>query len=218
MIKSKQEAKYQDSLPTGRVTEKDSQDVFVGHNRCKYNIDRGQRSDEFTDTMTVKTNDVNGETDIESIFQFDSRPLKYENFLSMTPEVNDQKVAKIVVESLQREGYCVVDGLFTKTCIKKALKDIDKCEKDNKFSSGKLGGGRTSGEEDQQVVNASIRSDKIMWLEGTEKNLKGFTDIVARMDSILWEFNKFLDNSYFINGRTKVSKSCISACFTHHLF
>ncbi|XP_060555021.1 egl nine homolog 1-like isoform X2 [Ruditapes philippinarum] len=112
-------------------------------------------------------------------------------------------IAKFAVNTLNEKGFCVIDGLFTKSQIRNALKDIKICADDEKFSSGKVGGGRTSREQEKQEVIADIRSDKIMWLEGTETDLQGITSIVSKMDSILWEFNKFLNQTYFINGRSK---------------
>lgn len=141
---------------------------------------------------------------------FDTRPYQERFFNKMQCEADAVDIAKLAVDKMNEQGFCVLDGLFSNSQIKKALTDISKCCTDGLLNSGKLEGGITSGDEDKQVVNSEIRSDKIMWVEGTEDNLPGVTNIVSKMDAILWEFNQFFENKYFVNGRTKVS---IYVCF-----
>ncbi|XP_045187620.2 egl nine homolog 1-like [Mercenaria mercenaria] len=191
----------------GMVDGKSNKDGLVKEDFNKGNVNADRNSNQLKGLDKENVHIKNGDN-LEDVTPFDRRPFRSDAFISMQAHANKQDVAKIAVNNLNEKGYCVIDGLFTRNKMKKALKDINKCMEDNRFNSGKLGGGRTSGEHEKQEVNADIRSDKIMWLEGTEEDVKGITSIVSRMDSILWEFNKFLDKKYFINGRTKAMVAC----------
>lgn len=122
----------------------------------------------------------------------------------LRPGTSVDDVARLAVNSMNKHGFCVIDSLFHRKEVRHALKDIETCLASDTFEYGRLAGGRTSSERDKQNINANIRCDKIMWLEGTEHDVPGITNIVARMDEILTEFNTYLENKYFINGRTKV--------------
>ncbi|KAL4238082.1 hypothetical protein ACF0H5_002794 [Mactra antiquata] len=143
------------------------------------------------------------EAETDDGLPFDMRPYKEQQFIQVPCGLSAVDAAKTAVDKMNEQGYCVLDGLFRKSLINKALADIKKAAAADSFSRGKLEGGVTSGDVDKQVVNSGIRSDKIMWIEGTEENLPGLNNIVSKMDEILWEFNRFLKNKYFINGRTK---------------
>lgn len=182
----------------------------LGHNLHDVDVHRKGNCDAIQNrgsntTLEGSVLHTKSEDTSEDGIPFDKRPFKTEVFQHMDVHVTEQNIAKVAVDTLNNKGFCVIDGLFTNRQIKESLNDISKCISENQFTSGKLGGGRTSGKEDEKVVNADIRKDKIMWLEGTEEEFAGITSIIRRMDSVLREFNKFLDTKYYINRRTKVS-------------
>jgi len=135
---------------------------------------------------------------------FDKRPIKDIEFIKSTNEFSAKELAEAAVRHLNKQGFCVFDGLFSKQQIKHAVKDIESCIGSGKLTAGRLEGGRTSGEEEKLVTNANIRSDKILWLEGCEPEVAGIAVIVAKMDEIMANFNQFLGDVYDISGRTKV--------------
>ncbi|WAR18974.1 EGLN1-like protein [Mya arenaria] len=139
---------------------------------------------------------------------FDSRPVKNNDFIHLKPNTIVNEIANIAMNTLNHKGYCVIDGLFAKKHLSNAQTDINKCMDSNRFRAGQLNGGRTSGEEDKLVVNAEIRNDKIMWLEGNEEDMPGICRIVSKMDDIITEMNHFLVNKYDISGRTKAMVAC----------
>ena len=136
---------------------------------------------------------------------FDTRPYSPVKTVHMSTSACFRSIAKLAVEHLDSDGYCVIYGLFTERVINKALKDMHKCEEKGYFQTGKLAGGRTSGEDDKKVVNAGIRSDRIVWVEGTEDDTPGIKDVMTKLDHILVEFNELLVGRYYITNRTKVT-------------
>ncbi|XP_052269421.1 egl nine homolog 1-like isoform X2 [Dreissena polymorpha] len=178
-------ASQNESIETAHNTVNSS----TGSDACKSSLQHTQ-----TNTQTAKDDDA---------IPFDERPVLKKEFLKLKPRATESYIAQIAVQNLFAQGFCVIDGIFSQSQISNALKDINNCLKENKFDCGRLEGGRTSGEVEKQVVNSNIRCDKIMWLEGSESHLPGISSVVLHMDNILSEFNHFLNNRYFINGRTK---------------
>nr|WNL52995.1 prolyl 4-hydroxylase 2B [Sinonovacula constricta] len=148
--------------------------------------------------------------------EFDTRPYKHSDFTKLSPKISTQDIARIAVETLNKQGHCVLDGVFSKTQIQNARIDIDASRENGKFEMGRLAGGRTSAEQDKQIVNNNIRSDEIYWVEGSEESLPGVRYIVSTMDKILIAFNDYLDGRYFINGRTKAMLACYPGNGTYY--
>ena len=143
---------------------------------------------------------------------FDTRPYSAVNTISVKSNTSNKFVAKLVVDNLNANGFCVLDGLFTEKAIDRAVQDIKRCEDKGLFDLGKLAGGRTSGDEDKKVVNAAIRCDTILWVQGSENNIPGVRNVMTKLDRILVEFNELLAGRYFISNRTKVIEQVLICC------
>lgn len=178
--------------------------VVLGND--KNNEETDERKESLHETEN-NVNESNKDTDTNGI-PFDTRPYLPVTTVSMAPSSSYRSVAKLAVEHLNLNGYCVIDGLFTDRVINKALRDMHKCEESGYFKTGMLAGGRTSGEDDKKVVNAGIRNDRIVWVEGTEDDTPGIRDVMTKLDNILVEFNELLDGIYYLTNRTKVDCLC----------
>ena len=143
---------------------------------------------------------------------FDTRPYSAVNTISVKSNTGNKFVAKLVVDNLNANGFCVLDGLFTEKAIDRAIQDIKRCEDKGLFDIGKLAGGRTSGDEDKKVVNAAIRCDTILWVQGSENYIPGVRNVMTKLDRILVEFNELLAGRYFISNRTKVIEQVLLCC------
>ena len=143
---------------------------------------------------------------------FDTRPYSAVNTISVKSNTSNKFVAKLVVDKLNANGFCVLDGLFTEKAIDRAVQDIKRCEDKGLFDLGKLAGGRTSGDEDKKVVNAAIRCDTILWVQGSENSIPGVRNVMTKLDRILVEFNELLAGRYFISNRTKVIDQVLICC------
>ena len=158
--------------------------------------DKGEGSSAQTDTKKTKRKGKG--------IPFDTRPYLPVATTTVKTKSSDKYIAKLALETMNSQGYCVMDGLFTELVIDMVLQEIHSYEENGQFDSGKLAGGRTSGENDKKVVNAEIRCDTIVWVEGTADNIPGIRHVMAKLDRILTEFNELLNGKYFISNRTKV--------------
>ena len=107
---------------------------------------------------------------------------------------------------MNKQGFCVIDGLLKEASCNGIVKEIINAESKEKFETGKLEGGKSSGDESAKVVNGDIRSDKMVWINDTETEefpqiCKMITDT---MDPIVGGLNAFSDGTFVIEGRTKV--------------
>ena len=69
------------------------------------------------------------------------------------------------MDQLQGEGYCGLDDYLPLKSCTQMLNEIRQLDKAGRMTAGKLAGGRTSGVQNEMVINSSIRSDKIAWIE-----------------------------------------------------
>ena len=182
---------------TSIVSETDPRSVDVILSKATKDKHGEDNSDEDEDVNARKDKNRNG-------IPFDTRPYLPVKPISMATSSCHYTIAKIAVKNLISNGYCVMDGVFSGRAIDKALRDFHKFDEIGRFESGKLAGGRTSGEDDKKVVNAGIRSDKIVWVEGDEADTPGVRDVMTKLDNILIEFNGLLKGKYNITNRTKV--------------
>ncbi|XP_060605420.1 rho GTPase-activating protein gacZ-like [Ruditapes philippinarum] len=62
------------------------------------------------------------ESDSNDLVPFDNRPFRYEEFTSMPSNTSEIDIAKFAVNTLNEKGFCVIDGLFTKSQYQKCFK------------------------------------------------------------------------------------------------
>ena len=134
---------------------------------------------------------------------FDQRPLLCTSF--RTPPA-DEELGKFVMDQLQGEGYCVLDDYLPVMCCTQMLNEIRQLDKTGRMTAGKLAGGRTSGVQNEMVINSSIRSDKIAWIEGDEDCCPTISNYInEHLDSLVQNLNKHMRPTCCLQGRTKVS-------------
>ena len=134
---------------------------------------------------------------------FDQRPLLCTSF--RTPPA-DEELGKFVMDQLQGEGYCVLDDYLPLKSCTRMLNEIRQLDKTGRMTAGKLAGGRTSGVQNEMVINSSIRSDKIAWIEGDEDCCPTISNYInEHLDSLVQNLNKHMRPTYCLQGRTKVS-------------
>ncbi|XP_048734188.1 egl nine homolog 1-like [Ostrea edulis] len=141
------------------------------------------------------------------VVEFDGRPFKETNFKKPTSfEVSN--LAEFVIQYINKNNFCVVDGIFSDTHLQRALSEINSLNSDGCLKLGRLSGGRTSGQEALKVTKTEIRSDTIYWAEGTESRHPNINKVVQKMDAIICSLNNHFQGKYFINGRTKAMIAC----------
>lgn len=156
--------------------------------------------DENNDSKIKNTTNANE----RDVVEFDGRPFKETNFKKLTSfEVSN--LAEFVIQYINKNNFCVVDGIFSDTHLQRALSEINSLNSDGCLKLGRLSGGRTSGQEALKVTKTEIRSDTIYWAEGTESRHPNINKVVQKMDAIICSLNNHFQGKYFINGRTKVN-------------
>ena len=147
---------------------------------------------------------------------FDARNLKLVDF----PRPNSGRIpqlSKYVARALKRDGYCVLDNIVSDPLCDDVLREVLTLERVGALKPGQLAG--------DNVVNRSIRSDKIMWFEGTERRYPAICKLLTKyMDSLVGGLNAHLGPEHMIKGKTKVRYApvlCfkmlhrIDECFNH---
>lgn len=140
---------------------------------------------------------------------FDSSPFSRVTFPAPSSyDLHD--ISKFVSKGILKDGFCVVDDLLSEKQCAAVFREVMDIDNNQLMYDGKLSGGRESGNEKQMVVNQNIRSDKIMWLNGTETNdYPSICKLVTEtMDRIVGGVNSFIEEH--IGGRTKVSQTKMS--------
>ena len=127
---------------------------------------------------------------------FDARNLKLVDF----PRPNSGRIpqlSKYVARALKRDGYCVLDNIVSDPLCDDVLREVLTLERVGALKPGQLAG--------DNVVNRSIRSDKIMWFEGTERRYPAICKLLTKyMDSLVGGLNAHLGPEHMIKGKTKV--------------
>ncbi|XP_062566624.1 egl nine homolog 1-like, partial [Saccostrea cucullata] len=139
--------------------------------------------------------------------EFDSNPFKEINFKKPLSS-EGSKLAEFVLHYLNKNNFCIVDGIFSDTHLRKVLEEIKILNAEGCLKLGRLSGGRTSAQESLKMTKIEIRNDTIYWAEGTESRHHNINKVVQKMDSVLSTLNCYFDGKYFINGRTKVMIAC----------
>ena len=140
---------------------------------------------------------------VTEVIRFDQRPLACKTFC-IPPA--DEELGKFVTDQLQSEGYSVLDDFLTLKSCTQMLDEIRQLDKTGRMTPGKLAGGRTSGVQNEMVINSSIRSDKIAWIEGNEDCCPAISNYINNhLDSLVQNLNEHMRSTCFLQGRTKVS-------------
>ena len=136
---------------------------------------------------------------------FDERPYKTCDFEK--PECYEfPELSKHIAKHLKEDGFCVVDGLLSDGELSTIGNEVKTLDKEGRLTMGQLGGGRSSGKNEEKVVNKDIRNDRIMWFQGDETDLTCpaiYELLTEKMDFLVGGLNAHISKKK-INGRTKV--------------
>ncbi|XP_064602257.1 egl nine homolog 1-like [Liolophura sinensis] len=144
---------------------------------------------------------------MQELSPFDQRPLKLATFTAVTGQKEFQ-VSQCIFAALCSQGYCVLRGIFKDGICVTALDEATRLNSEGQMRLGRLAGGKTSSVEDKKVKESSIRSDKMMWIEGNEIQFPGISKIVKTMDETVAKFNGLKDCRYVFYKRTKAMVAC----------
>lgn len=179
--------------PTQR-TEPKKKVGEVTTDTCESNKNNASKSE-------ISPNDVTGNN--TDVTEFDARPLR--DVIFKKPRSYDvDSLAEFVIRYLNKNNFCVVDGVFSNKNLQKVLNEIKSLNSNGYLKVGRLSGGRTSGQDALKMTKTEVRNDTIYWAEGTESRHPNVNKVVQKMDSVLSALNSHLQGEYYINGRTKV--------------
>lgn len=124
------------------------------------------------------------------------------------PENRDMyNLSKFASEYLKLNGFCVIDNVLPEEKCQLIYDDVMKVRDNEEMQRGKLEGGKTSGNDAEKVVNSSIRSDEIKWIEGNDSEVAKYPhicDLIGEtMDILAAGLNTFFEE-FVLSGRTKV--------------
>lgn len=111
------------------------------------------------------------------------------------------EMVNIIIEDLNAHGLCVLDDFCGPQIGKAVLEEVLHIYSKGIFQDGQL---VSKSKNDAQ----SIRSDKILWVDGKEPHCKYIGQVLKKIDALIMKANKTPKNGklgcYNINGRTKV--------------
>ncbi|KAL3285940.1 hypothetical protein HHI36_000458 [Cryptolaemus montrouzieri] len=120
----------------------------------------------------------------------------------------------LVIEDLNSYGLCVLDNFCGPQLGRAALKELLCIYNKGIFQDGQL---VAKSKNDAQ----SIRSDKIMWVDGKEPFCVNIGTLLKKIDGLIMRANKMPNNGklgqYLINGRTKAMLAVYPGSGTHYV-
>lgn len=161
-------------------------------------------------TTNVTTEPVKGGTSTNPqppLSKASSKPYKPRHF-PRPSKYDASTIASHVYKHLTEDGHCVVDDLQPTEFARSLAAEVKTLYQTGKFVDGQLGGGKTSSEDSQKLIEKRIRGDKIIMLEGNEPNVPNICKLNYFLASVVNELNKLLQGQYSISGRTKIMVAC----------
>lgn len=132
-------------------------------------------------------------------------------FLHLTPT---DDMVNIIIEDLNAHGLCVLDDFCGPQIGKAVLQEVLNIYSKGIFQDGQL---VSKSKNDAQ----SIRSDKILWVDGKEPHCRFIGQVLKKIDSLVMRANKTPNNGklgcYNINGRTKAMCAVYPGSGTHYV-
>ncbi|XP_008550191.1 egl nine homolog 1 [Microplitis demolitor] len=125
-------------------------------------------------------------------------------------------ICKNVIRDMNIYGVCVVDGFLGREKGLSVLSEVLSMYDSGMFQAGQLVSNKASLRNSQ-----SIRGDKILWIDGKEKECKNIGMLISQVDAIIVKANKMHSNgvlsNYTINGRTKAMLACYPGDGSHYV-
>ncbi|KAF7266753.1 hypothetical protein GWI33_019930 [Rhynchophorus ferrugineus] len=108
-----------------------------------------------------------------------------------------------IIQDLSDYGLCVLDNFLGYEEGKKVLAEVLHIKNKGALRDGQLVSTKGKAKEDLKT----IRSDKICWVDGKEKDCQNIGFLIGRVDTLITRANRMVNNGklrqYNINGRTK---------------
>jgi len=128
------------------------------------------------------------------------------------------KWVRIFLGHMNKYGMCVLDNFIGESSGQAILEEVHKLHKCHRFQDGQL----MWKESDQSVNTPSIRSDKIMWTDGTTPcHSPAMKQLIKWIDKIVLQANQIPNNGelgkYRISGRTRLMVACYPGGGTHYV-
>lgn len=115
------------------------------------------------------------------------------------------QICQYVVRDLEKYGICVVDNFMGKERAESIHRSVV-----SMYHSGVFVEGETVSPSQETTKN--VRSDKIAWVDGTEKNCADIAYLISTVDTIIMSSIRMKGNGQLgqrtIGGRTKVLSCC----------
>ena len=182
-------------LECAKQTSDNTESKTCGNNTVNFQTSPTDSNNAETEINQTKCK--NGEAAVAKLCLVDPRQPQYRDLFSLS---------KFAKHYLDKDGFCLIDNILPIPKCSAVLQEVETLRAKNLFECGKLAGGKTSGIESEKVLNASIRSDEMFWINGTETDVcPNICDLVQQtMDAIVGGLNAFSNGSFNIEGRTKV--------------
>ncbi|XP_044747045.1 egl nine homolog 1 isoform X2 [Coccinella septempunctata] len=153
-------------------------------------------------------------------------PVNRRNVIPGTPEFRQRTdpafqystpmddMVNIIIEDLNAHGLCVLDDFCGPQIGKAVLQEVLNIYSKGIFQDGQL---VSKSKNDAQ----SIRSDKILWVDGKEPHCRYIGQVLKKIDALIMRANKTPNNGklgcYNINGRTKAMCAVYPGSGTHYV-
>lgn len=127
------------------------------------------------------------------------------------------EMCKNIIQDLSDYGLCVLDNFLGLEEGSKVLSEVLSIKNRGAFRDGQLVSTRGKAKEDLKT----IRSDKICWVHGKEKDCEHIGQLIGRVDTLITRANRMANNGklgqYNINGRTKAMVACYPGSGAHYV-
>lgn len=121
-------------------------------------------------------------------------------------------IAKYVVESLTKNGHCILDHFHGENISKNILNEVQSLHSKGSFKDGQL-----QSMTGQGTANRKIREDEIIWLNGEEDGCSAIAHHMSITDALLQLCNYFI-KANDIENRSPVRKQhSVFFCVWHYV-
>lgn len=122
-----------------------------------------------------------------------------------------------VVNDMNLYGICVIDNFLGEAQGDSILNEVKSLYEYGIFQEGQL----VRKVNRPRTLTQTIRSDKIVWIDGSESQCGNIGFLIQTLDSILYKCNTMDNNGLFskynINTRTKAMIACYPGCGTRYV-
>lgn len=127
------------------------------------------------------------------------------------------KICQQIINDMNNYGICVIDNFLGEARGDLIVNEVCDLYKYGAFREGQLVRNDSRIQSPSQV----IRGDKIIWVDGSERNCTTIRYMMQTLDTILNRCNRMDSNGLFskykITSRTNAMIACYPGCGTHYV-